>query len=218
MTLRVVLYAEGAGETLGVGVSLPPAPGALLPEESLGAGHIILRRALEMARGIAPAAIRFEAPLRTRGRVATGSDLHHISTHRQLLTWADVGRRPDLAVVLVDRDGDTQRRTQLEAGLAGLPGSKVIAVAVEEFEAWLIADVATVNRVLKSPRSFAGPSDRLARGVAKSELSAWIGESGAPGAGNHRSVRLEIARSIDLGLVARLCAAFADLLADLRVP
>jgi hypothetical protein len=44
-TLRVVLYAEGAGETRGA-VSLLPAPGEVLGEEWLGPGHLLIRRAI----------------------------------------------------------------------------------------------------------------------------------------------------------------------------
>src|SRR5580704_10360316 len=116
--LRVVLYAEGAGETLGPTSALP-APGRPLEEGMLGGGHVLIRRTLGQARSIPDGEILFESPLRTRGRVARGSDLIDRRTVRQLLTWPDPNLRPDLVVVLVDRDEDKQRKNRLVGHLAG---------------------------------------------------------------------------------------------------
>ena len=65
MTIRVVLYAEGGGETGGE-ARLPPTPGAVLDESELGVGHVLVARALEKVRNIPIAAVRFEGPSATR--------------------------------------------------------------------------------------------------------------------------------------------------------
>src|SRR5690348_4793988 len=103
--LRVVVYAEGPG---GGFRGLPPEPGRPLTSEWLGAAHVFVRRCLE-TEGIPSGAIRFDSPLRTRGRIARGGDLEHAPTLRRLLTWIDAALRPDLAVVLTDADGDAGR-------------------------------------------------------------------------------------------------------------
>ncbi len=208
MTLRVVLYAEGAGERLGV-ESLLPVPGESLGEPHLGAAHHLLRRAIEAARSIPTAAIRFESPLRTRGRIAT--DLQHQRTLRQLLTWLDPRKRPDLAVVLVDCDGENTRKARLMGYVTGLPVAHVIAVAIQEFEAWLLADAVTVGRIAGASRAFAGPPEGLHPTLAKSELSAWL-------ASTHdvRHARRQIASSCDLAIVAKACSSFATLMQELK--
>jgi hypothetical protein len=93
MSLRVVLYAEGGGETGGAGP--PPAPCTPLQEGDLGAGHILLRRCLEVAKKLPAAAVHFEAPLRTRrATVARGTALLDKQTLRQLFTWPLAETRP----------------------------------------------------------------------------------------------------------------------------
>ena len=67
---RVVLYAEGRGETAGE-VSLKIRPGDTLVDDCLGPGHLIVLRALSFARSIPEGAIQFEEPLRThRSQIA----------------------------------------------------------------------------------------------------------------------------------------------------
>src|SRR5947209_6964249 len=111
--IRVVLYAEGSGETRGE-LALPLRPADTLVEEMLGPAHLLARRALSAAKSVPENAIRFEQPLRTRrGRIARGSMLHDAQTLRELMTWGAPQRRPDLALVLVDCDGDPGRKTRL---------------------------------------------------------------------------------------------------------
>jgi hypothetical protein len=88
-------------------IGLPPAPGTPLAEENLGAGHILVRRCLELARNIPAPAIRFEGPLRDRrGNVVRGAALLKRETLRQLLSWPLAHKRPDLVIILVDCDED----------------------------------------------------------------------------------------------------------------
>lgn len=211
--MRVVLYAEGAGEVGGTG--LPPAPGRQLGEELLGPGHILLSGAITLARKIPPQAIRFEQPLRTRGRLAKGSDLLSKRTLRQLLTWADLGQRPDLAVVLVDADGETGRRRTLLADTEGLPVTRVIAVAVQEFESWLIADPKAVSKVLGPETRLDHSPESLARREAKSLLARWCAkpqEAQLP-----EQIRLSLARHADPTQVRARSASYDQLILDLAL-
>ena len=172
--LRIVLYAEGRGETGGE-LRFAPAPGTRLEKEGLGPGHVLVRRATAAARSIPEAAVVFEEPLRTRrGRLARGSDLHNASTLQQLLTWGSRDRQPHLAIVLIDSDGDAGRKARVAATLQEQDVLKVIAMAVKEFEAWLIADHrAVANALGKGPDSLGSP-ESLAPRAAKEGLATWI--------------------------------------------
>jgi hypothetical protein len=210
MSLRVVLYAEG-GRDLGAATT-QVAPGQALPEDALGPAHFLVRRSIEETRRIPEAAIRFEAPLRTpRGIVAQGSHLLDRKTLRQLLTWVHPARRPDLAVVLVDADGDTDRRRALVEVVADLPMHPVIGVARQEFEAWLVADASAVRAAIG--RAFDLPEDpeRLPPREAKQRLDAALGGSATPLA-QHREKRLQIAQGCDLAILRRRCAAYREFL------
>ena len=86
MSLRVVVYAEGPGETGGSAGR--KAPGQELLDDELGAAHVLVRRCLSRGDLIPAAAVRFHEPLRTpAGHVARGSDLYNMRTLRKLLTW-----------------------------------------------------------------------------------------------------------------------------------
>jgi len=209
--MRVVLYAEGSGE-VGAG-ALRPAPGRLLVEELLGPGHILISGAITLARGIPHEGIHFEQPLRTRGRLAKGSDLISRTTLRQLLTWADPARRPDLAVVLVDADGDSSRRRTLLAETNALPVTKIIAVAVEEFEAWLVADQKAVAEVLGSKARLDDRPEKLPRREAKRLLASWCGQPDESRSGE--MIRLSLARHADPSRLRARSASYAQLVEDL---
>lgn len=206
--MKVVLYAEGVGET---GKGLLPAPGDVLPEELLGPAHVLVRRGLQRERRIPEAATQFVAPQRVRARQPKGSDLHHRQTLRQLLSWPLASRRPDLAVVFVDADGERARQRTLEAHVEGLPIPKVLAVAVQEFEAWLLADTSALAEALQRTVQ-AGPSpESLDPGVAKKTLNDWMAEQAAD-PDQRLALRREIAERCALDEVSRCCSAFATFL------
>ena len=210
--LRVVLYAEGGGETSGHARG-SRAPGELIEEEALGAGHLLLRRAIASQHSISERALLLEEPLRTRGRIALGSDLQHERTLAQLLTWANPTRQPDLALVLVDCDGEPGRKARLVDAVRERPVVKIVAVAIEEFEAWLIADHKAVLRVLGSNHDFPGPPESLARRAAKTHLQDWTSDAGK----DRGEIRRTLARSSDLGVIASSCSAFAELLREIAL-
>jgi hypothetical protein len=213
---RVVVYAEGPGELAGVS-SFPRAPGSPLEEAELGSAHLLVRRCLEKARGLDASLVRFEEPLRTmRGKLARGSVLHSPATLRPLLFWADPGRQPDLAVVLADADGDDERQALLETAIDGTLVEAVVGVAIQEFEAWLIADPDAIKSVLRQPLAPPRPPERLARRQAKEILEQWCEQHAR--SRDAATLRRDLARQCDLDLVARQCTAFAVFLRKLQAP
>ncbi|MFC1706913.1 DUF4276 family protein [Planctomycetota bacterium] len=215
MTLRVVLYAEGGGEATGLATRLP-APGDALAEKHLGAGHVLLRRCLERERNVPGLAVRFEAPLRLRGRQARGGDLLDRASLRQLLTWVSPRRRPELAIVLVDCDGNKRRRELLEKYTSDPPLTvpKVIALAVQEFEAWLVADQQAVAAAIGATVDRTPDPESMPPQNAKDTLKTWLRQH-APET-KEKTVRIEIAAGCDLAVVQQRCPAFERLLRDLR--
>ena len=178
MNARLVLYAGGATETSGP-LSLPPPPGDPLDETGLGSAHILIRRSLSTEAGFPSPQIRFESPLRVRGRIARGSDLRDPTRLRRLLTWARPELKPDLAIVLVDRDGEASRKRRIESSLQDIMVPFVVGVAREEFESWLLADGRTVSRVFGITIPTVSPAEKMAPGDAKQTLADWFGRCDA---------------------------------------
>lgn len=215
MTLRVVLYVEGGRES-GGDERAPVEPGAIIPEASLGSAHFLVRRTIEHARRIPEAAIPFECPLRTaRGKLAKGSDFLNRQTLRQLLTWPSAKRRPDIAVVLHDMDGDAGRLATLLGHTENLLIRPVIGVARQEFEAWLVADVRTLRRVCKQSVEMPPSPEQFERSEAKKRIEQWIANDAATDV-ERRSKRIEIARSCDIDVVRDRCPSFNAFYEELR--
>ena len=211
MSLRVALYAEGAGEALGAMTLLPP-PGEPLQEEHLGPAHILVRRLVSDARGMPEDAVHFVAPLRSdRGPIARGSMLHTPKSLRRLLMWASADLRPDLAVVLVDQDDATQRKRDLDAATEDLVVAHVIAVAVKEFEAWLLADPAALRNAVGPTDALPPEPEGLPCGAAK-KLLADLGARWVLGHDGHdaREFRRTIAATCELAVVAAHSPSFAE--------
>jgi len=210
MCLRIVLYGEG-GRDVSSPEYQPVAPGDPLPEGNLGPAHLLLRRCVvssDLARGVA---VRFDEPLRTmRGGRPKGAHLLDRNFLRELLTWANPRMQPDLAVVLVDRDGDDNRlrKNTMEAWVQEVPVPKIIAVAVQEFEAWLVADKNAVHGALGAATPELSPPEDLAAGEAKEALKQWILGSARPT--EERDIRADIARTCILDTVTKRCPAFED--------
>lgn len=193
--MRVALYAEGPGE-LGHRDGAA-SPGHPLEPSLLGPGHALLDRSLRHLRpALAPT---FVAPLRLpRGRVARGSDLHDPTSLKRLLVWPSPSLRPDLQVVLVDADGDERARRRLAEAVAELLHPPVLAVAVQEFESWLIRDLGALRSCLDLD-SDPHPAEQNQRpGEAKTWLKQRCAEVGRDGA----TSRLDIAKALDLDRLA----------------
>ncbi|HVG61970.1 MAG TPA: DUF4276 family protein [Hyalangium sp.] len=213
---RVVVYAEGPGELSG-SRSLQPAPGTPLTEEELGSAHLLVRRCLEKTRGLTADSVHFEEPLRTsRGRLARGSLLHSRDTLRPLLFWAGPIKPPDLAIVLVDADGDDERQGLLDSAIEGVPVEAIVAVAIQEFEAWLVADPDALKAVLRQTLSLPRPPEKLSRRDAKEILKRWCEQHAR--SRDEAEIRRDLARQCDLDTVAQKCTAFASFLRKLQAP
>lgn len=218
--LRVVVYAEGAAESAGQVTSLP-APGEPLAEEQLGVAHRLIRRCAQETRP--SLAIDFVAPLRAPdGTTLRGSRLRVRKHLRRALTWAAPPRRPALAVVLVDEDGEGQIATRLGGDLAGIDLPHVLAVPVREFEAWLIADVAAARRIFELELDEPPDPESMAPQQAKRLLDSWCAKTarrapdGAIPAPDRRDLRAELVTTCSLDRLRRL-RSFETFARDLRL-
>ncbi|HEX8706109.1 MAG TPA: DUF4276 family protein [Myxococcaceae bacterium] len=213
---RVVVYAEGAGELAGP-TSFPRAPSSPIPEDELGSAHLLVRRCLERARDLDASLVRFEEPLRTgRGKLARGSILHSATTLRPLLFWADPERQPNLAVVLVDADGDEERQKLLDSAIQGVPVETVVSVAIQEFEAWLVADPVALKSVLRKPLAPPKAPEKLSRREAKELLQQWCEEHAR--SRDAAEIRRDLARQCDLDTLGVQCPAFELFMRKLQAP
>lgn len=206
--LRAVLLAEGNGES---GPNAQRGPGSPIHVEDWGPGHELFARAIAASSSIPREAVQFLEPLRTsRGAIAKGSNLLHRQTLRRLLSYLPAVR-PELAIVLIDADGDTSRKQLLEGFLEDIPGVRLIAVAIQEFESWLSCDGKTLNAVLSADSGGAPQQpEKLAPGEAKAMLQKLMSN-----VDDARAARINLARHIDLNVVASRCPGFATCLNDL---
>lgn len=193
--MRVVLYAEGSLET-GLPVARTPAPGTELADADLGPAHLLIQRCLREV-GNASSAITFEAPLRIAGRIARGSDLLAPRSLRRLLTWPARSLAPDLAVVLVDGDGETSRAPTLVSAIDGLSASIVVGVCVHEFESWLSADLTAVRAVSGRDVDELAEPHNLQPGAAKHWLRSLRAEA------DESAFRRALAQQCDLDRLMR---------------
>jgi hypothetical protein len=154
-------------------------------------------------------AIEFLEPLRVRGRMPRGSDLLSRQTLRQLLTF--VAWRPDLAIVFVDCDGQPSRTRLMQKHLEGIGTPHLLAVAVQEFESWLLAGRETVARASGTSVADPGPVEDLAPREARELLARSIAGCGR----TPKQVRQAIAAELDIELVRRRCRAFDEFVREL---
>ncbi|MBI5361924.1 MAG: DUF4276 family protein [Planctomycetes bacterium] len=212
---RFVLYAEGAGE-LGSTPGHPLAPGRVLPAELEGPAHVLVRRCCRELLDVAEHALRFEAPLRHAAREVRGGDLRNSKVLRRVLHWADPSMRPDVAIVLVDQDGEEDRRSRLATWIGDpLPTTPVVlGVAVEEFEAWLITDHAAVNLVLELREDPWVKTESMRPGHAKERLGRLV-QASRRGA-SAPELRLELAKQLDLQRARAASRSFDRFITDLK--
>jgi hypothetical protein len=149
-----------------------------------------------------------------RGQVVRGSQLQDPAILLRLLTWFPPQKPPELVVVLVDADGDTGRRTRMRKVAEGKVGSHVvvIAVAVEEFEAWLLADVKPWNAIGPAEHEELGNVEGRRPGRTKELVVRRARESGLPEA----EVRHRVVSGLDLDVLSGASASFRQFVDDLR--
>jgi len=177
--LRVVLYSEGHAESGGEDSSLPP-PGAPLDPGHLGAAHLLVERCLLSKLVGQDVAVRFLSPLRLPddARIPRGSDLLKRKTVRRLVASFGRGLDPDLVVVLVDTDGDTQRRTLLVRFIDEPPVKhllrSIVGAAQQAFEAWLLGDPKAADEIAGEAVSATEHPETLSPDEAKQSLATIL--------------------------------------------
>lgn len=164
--LKLALLAEGVGE-LALGAS-SRAPGDPLPNDALGAGHLLVRK-MAVSTGLIPeAAVVFVRPLKLHpGRDARGSDLSALPRLRQLTVWPQSKRAPDGSIVLLDDDDRKGIAAELGSQVEAWSHRMVVIAAAPEFEAWLLADHEALQRALNASIDMTSSPDRLGRDEAK---------------------------------------------------
>jgi hypothetical protein len=193
--MRVVVYAEGPLESREVGPML--RPGSDLEPTDFGPAHVLVQRALVEHLNFSAAELRFVVPLRVGVRRHRGSDLIVSSVLRRLLTWPRADERPDLAIVVVDEDGDAQRGTNITSACEAMALPTVVGVCRPEFEAWLMADVTAARDVLGAAPDEPPSAENMHGGDAKRLLAEWIAGR------DDIETRLALARKIDLVALRR---------------
>src|SRR5262249_54579948 len=124
-----------------------------------------------------------------------------------------VRHKPHFAIVLIDADGDPQRRALVAEYVRDLKTPLVVAVAVQEFETWLIADPTAVRTVLQRATVDEPPEGRPP-GRAKALLSDWSAALRARP--SPAEIRRSLAATLSLDVVAQRCPSFAAFRSELR--
>jgi hypothetical protein len=214
--ISLVLYVEGRAESRGVANSIATAPTHAIPDESLGTAHVLVRRSIAQRMARPEASIGFVAPQRhsRTTRELSGSDLKNPSLLRRALAWPSSQRAPDLAVVLVDADGDRGIGAQLSSATQGLRLKRVIAVAVQEFEAWLIADEQCCGQIAGTTFDRTSDPEAMPREGAKRTLDTWRSRARQPL--EPIEFRIACARCCSIDEIARRCPSFDRFLKDAR--
>ena len=92
----------------------------------------------------------------------------------------------------------------------------MVAVAIQEFEAWLIAAHATTQKVLETALDTPPNPEKMATGEAKERWQLWLQNS----QGEHLDLGRAIVTACDLSEIARRCPSFQrfekDLSAEVR--
>jgi hypothetical protein len=209
--MRVVVIGEGTSD---VNTFDPDTEGALV---------VLIRRALSelIGREIEPGKEVFGEILATRGRaIGRNSRKGFAAQVQRAITNLAIRRAPEekpasAIVVVLDRDGNTGKLAQLREGrsvksdepaVSALADHTAVGVAIEELEAWLLADPAALAEVLRVRRTFADP-EALRR--PKEELRSLAADHGG-------GSRLDaLATAVQLDRLARACPAFSELRAEI---
>lgn len=210
MSLRIALYAEGRGETRGA-FGTDPEPGMPIPGDHLGAGHELVRRTLAPLARVPESGVVFDGPLRLDGRTVVGSALLVGQNLSKLVLGGFGVRTPDLMVFLIDDDG-MNRYASFVSQLDSIVSAqlRIAAVAVQEFESWLVADSEAASAAVGRSVDLPGNLENLSPRAAKRILREWTGDS------ENRSKRISIASTCDLDKLRRRCPSFARFEADAR--
>lgn len=156
-----------------------------------------------------------EPQLAVRGKGYGGCGELFSKGARDITTWNKLGSKK--FVICVDADGDEQgRRNRIKSDVVDkttVAAGCCVLVPVEEIEAWILADVAAVGKVItgwknasslniQSPESIRRPKERL------EELSR--GDNFKPRY-SHASHNPAVARHLDLQRIEKKCPSFKRL-------
>ena len=209
MRLRVLVLGEGQDEE-GEYYYSPLNPGCAVPDELMGAAHVIVKRSIVELIGVPDPELVFMPKLRSRRRPGNGgllADLEgrpRIPSERRRKGWFElaVGRNSiDLGVVIKDA-GSLDRvefiRGEIVSGIAGRrPGRLAVipGVATPSIEGWLL---------------MVPESDALNEADAKERWDE-------AGYGSDPATKAGVAWSLDLHELQSVCpVGFGRLVADLR--
>ena len=109
--------------------------------------------------------------------------------------------RPDLVVVMFDADGERDRKSRLDSALSDSVVPYVLAMSVQELEAWLIADPDAL-REAGCQGALSSEPEQMPPREAKQWLANATTRSGA------RDLRSTLAKLCNLDIVARRCPSF----------
>jgi len=104
----------------------------------------------------------------------------------------------------------------LDSAIEGIPIDAVVSVAIQEFEAWLIADPAALKSVIRQALTLPKSPEKLSRREAKELLNSWCEEHAR--SRDAAEVRRDLARQCDLDTLSRQCSAFERFLRKLQAP
>lgn len=134
---------------------------------------------------------------------------------RQLVLFAAQGVRRFVVCYDADRDDPLRRKKEAtekiwEKALSdGIAGSCCIVVPVQELEAWILADLSSVSKVIESwrpkdvasPETIADPKEHLEKLSREHQKPKYV----------HAIHNQKIAGFLDLGKVAKRCQSFVPL-------
>lgn len=219
IAMRIVVFCEGTAESGALRRSFV-SPNQPLPEEQIGPAHLLVQRCISREWGLTRDDMQFTSPPllvshRRNPRLPVGSDLRTGKNLIRLLrAWVREADVPDLALILIDQDGDRQIRTELQNAIrADSPCIRwILAVAIEEFESWLLADASALSQVFSNGARIQRPEE-LGPRRAKTRITGFqpIDPTSTLPTRHRRIVEL-----MDLEIVREACPSFADFLRDLK--
>ncbi len=179
-----------------------------LLEDDLGPVHELIRRIVTAERKVPAPALDFREPLRARtGRPLTGSMLLVPANLDDVLDGWLVDAPVFILVVDSDDKPAHERMKVLTDALARNSVSGAAAVAIKEFESWLIADQAALDTILRPGHPSPAAPEDLGLRVAKQQVNSWC-----QAVANDRrpllAVRRELAAALDLETVRKKCPSF----------
>lgn len=228
MNLRITVYAEGATERTGLDkdTRLQSRPAEILPEEQLGPVHILIKRVISSPHLKQEPKIDFltmnrivedRGKPRPHFRIPRGGDISNVKYIRQFLTNIMAKSNTHMVIIVFDADGNPGLKREIEDKIADIPTPHVIGMAIQEFEAWLIADQKTIVDRLKSNLNQSTDPEKMKRGEAKKLYNKWLNDSDDPeDITTSSEIRIHIARNCNLEILKKRCPSIEQFTRDIN--